>query len=107
VPVYALGEHVPQIDPTAYVHPEAVVIGRVTVGAESTVWPGAVLAATAPASASGACRAGRRHPTTPRCSPRGVTTTIGHLAHLGCTIEDGSVTGMRPWCCRGRRLSRR
>ena len=41
--VYALGDRVPTIDPSAFVHPEAVVIGNVTVGAEASVWPGAVL----------------------------------------------------------------
>ena len=41
--VYALGELVPSIDPTAYVHPDAVVIGDVRLGPEASVWPGAVL----------------------------------------------------------------
>jgi hypothetical protein len=43
MPLYAIGEHEPVIDPTAFVHPEAVVIGNVTIGPESTVWPSAVL----------------------------------------------------------------
>jgi carbonic anhydrase/acetyltransferase-like protein (isoleucine patch superfamily) len=43
VPVYALGDNVPVIHESAYVHPDAVVIGSVWIGAESTVWPGAVL----------------------------------------------------------------
>ena len=30
--VYALGDRVPQVDPTAYVHPLAVVIGDVEIG---------------------------------------------------------------------------
>ena len=41
--VYALGEQVPEIDPTAYVHPDAVVIGSVVIGAQSSVWPSAVV----------------------------------------------------------------
>ena len=41
--VFALGERVPSIDPSAFVHPDATVIGAVTIGPESTVWPGAVL----------------------------------------------------------------
>ena len=32
MPVYALGEIEPTIDPTAYVHPGAVIIGNVTLG---------------------------------------------------------------------------
>lgn len=35
--------HHPNISPTAYVHPSAVVIGRVTLGDEVSVWPTAVL----------------------------------------------------------------
>ncbi|MEZ5135940.1 MAG: gamma carbonic anhydrase family protein, partial [Acidimicrobiales bacterium] len=41
--VYALGDKVPDIDPTAYVHPDATVIGGVTIGAQASIWPGAVL----------------------------------------------------------------
>ena len=41
--LYALGDLEPVIDPTAFVHPDAVVIGDVHVGAESSIWPGAVL----------------------------------------------------------------
>ena len=33
----------PKIDPTAFVHPSAVVIGRVTLGPRVSVWPGCVL----------------------------------------------------------------
>jgi len=43
VPIYALGEMVPQIHPGAYVHPDAVLIGDVSVDDEASVWPGAVL----------------------------------------------------------------
>ena len=43
MPIYALGDAVPDIHPDAYVHPDAVVIGAVRIGAESSIWPGAVL----------------------------------------------------------------
>src|SRR5260370_1433623 len=43
VPIYALGEYEPQIHETAFVHPDAVVIGRVLIGPEASVWPCAVL----------------------------------------------------------------
>ncbi len=33
----------PTIDPTAWVHPSAVVIGKVTLGRRVSIWPGAVL----------------------------------------------------------------
>ena len=33
----------PTVDPTAWVHPSAVVIGRVTLGRRVSIWPGTVL----------------------------------------------------------------
>ncbi len=42
MPVYALDDLVPEIDPDAYVHPDAVVIGLVKLAAGASVWPGAV-----------------------------------------------------------------
>lgn len=43
MPNYQLGGVTPQIHPEAFVHPDAVIIGDVTVGAHASVWPGAVL----------------------------------------------------------------
>ncbi|MBF0183586.1 MAG: gamma carbonic anhydrase family protein [Magnetococcales bacterium] len=33
----------PTIDPTAYVHPSAIIIGDVHIGAYSSIWPGVVI----------------------------------------------------------------
>ena len=41
--VFALGDQVPEIHETAYVHPQATVIGSVTLGAGASVWPQAVI----------------------------------------------------------------
>ena len=41
--VYALGDLEPTIDSAAFVHPEAVIIGNVSIGPQSSIWPGAVL----------------------------------------------------------------
>ena len=41
--VYAIDGIIPVVDPTAFVHPRAVLIGDVTIGAESYVAPGASL----------------------------------------------------------------
>ena len=43
MPIYALGSQQPTIDSSAYVHPDAVVIGSVFIGPNSSVWPTAVL----------------------------------------------------------------
>jgi carbonic anhydrase/acetyltransferase-like protein (isoleucine patch superfamily) len=98
VPVYALGDNVPVIHESAYVHPDAVVIGSVWIGAESTVWPGAVLRGD-----DGEIHVGRRssiqdncvvHTTPDDPTVVGDDCVIGHLVHLeGCTIESGSLVG--------------
>ncbi|MGH9001121.1 MAG: gamma carbonic anhydrase family protein, partial [Acidimicrobiia bacterium] len=99
MPIYALGDLSPDIHPDAFVHPEAVIIGRVSIGAESTVWPGAVLRGDAEAGIS----VGRRtsiqdnsvlHTTEEQATTVGDDCVIGHLVHLeGCIIEDGALVG--------------
>jgi carbonic anhydrase/acetyltransferase-like protein (isoleucine patch superfamily) len=96
--IYQLGDLTPQVDPLAYVHPEAVVIGDVALGPESSVWPGTVLRGD-----FGSIRVGARSsvqdgsvihagPTFPTIVGDGCV--IGHLAHLeGCTLEDESLVG--------------
>lgn len=98
MPIYALGECAPEIHPTAYVHPDAVVIGSVTIGAESTIWPGAVLRGD-----YGHIRVGTRtsvqdgaviHATAEAPTYIGDDCVIGHLAHLeGCIVYGPSLIG--------------
>ena len=98
MPVYAIGDRVPEIHPDAYVHPDAVVIGSVRIGAESTVWPQAVLRGD-----YGDIEVGERtsvqdgtvvHATPGAATRIGDDCVIGHLAHLeGCVIEDGALVG--------------
>ena len=98
MPIYRLGDLVPAIDPEAFVHPDAVVIGAVTIGPESTVWPGAVLRGDHGTITIGA-RTSVQDGTVVHCGPDFPTTVgdgcvIGHLAHLeGCTVEDDSLVG--------------
>ncbi|MCY3560759.1 MAG: gamma carbonic anhydrase family protein [bacterium] len=97
--LYALGDLVPRIHPDAYVHPEATVIGDVTIGAGSTVWPQAVLRGD-----DGAIVVGERSSiqdgavvhTAPVCPTTiGDDCTVGHLAHLeACTMRNGSLAGV-------------
>ena len=96
--VYALGDRMPQIDPTAFVHPQATVIGAVTIGPGSSVWPGAVLRGD-----SGHIRIGAGtsvqdgsvlHATASHDTVVGDRCTIGHLVHLeGCTIHADALIG--------------
>jgi carbonic anhydrase/acetyltransferase-like protein (isoleucine patch superfamily) len=43
MPVYQLGSKKPRLDPTVMVAPNASIIGDVTVGPRTSIWPGAVL----------------------------------------------------------------
>src|ERR1700756_1539113 len=98
MPIYALGEYVPDIDPDAYVHPDAVVIGRVTLGPEASVWPGAVLRGDHGTISVGA-RTSIQDGTIVHCTPReatviGADCVVGHNTHLeGCVVEDGCLIG--------------
>ncbi len=98
VPIYALDDQVPDIDPGAYVHPDAVIIGSVSIGPLSSIWPGAVLRGD-----DGEIHIGERtsiqdnsvlHTTPDQPTVVGDDCVIGHIVHLeGCTIESGSLVG--------------
>lgn len=96
--LYALGDRTPTIDPTAFVHPDAVIIGDVRIGPESSVWPSAVLRGDHAAIIVGA-QTSVQDGTVVHCA-KGLDTIIGdrciigHNAHLeGCTILDDSLVG--------------
>lgn len=96
--VYALGSVEPHIDASAYVHPDAVVIGDVTLGPESSVWPAAVLRGDPGGIVVGArtsIQDGTVIHTTPLHPTQvGEECVIGHLVHLeGCTIGRGVLVG--------------
>ncbi len=98
MPVYALGSVAPTIHEDAFVHPDAVVIGDVTIGARSSVWPGAVLRGDYGRILIGE-ETSVQDGTVVHCVPMfptviGSRCVIGHLAHLeGCTIEDDALVG--------------
>lgn len=98
MPIYALGDLEPTIDPRAFVHPDAVLIGNVVVGPEASIWPGAVLRADTNVISVGA-QTSVQDGTIVHCT-RALPTTIGarcvigHAAHLeGCTIADDALVG--------------
>ena len=98
MPVYALGNLVPTIDPNAYVHPDAVVIGNVRIDAEASIWPGAVLRGDYGLISIGA-RSNVQdgavlHTTVLYPTIVGEDCVIGHLAHLECcTLHDTCLVG--------------
>lgn len=98
MPIYALGDQVPDIHPDAYVHPDAVIIGSVTIGARSSVWPCAVLRGDDGLVVIGeecSVQDGAVLHTTPVWPTRlGNRVTIGHNAHLeACTVGDRALVG--------------
>jgi carbonic anhydrase/acetyltransferase-like protein (isoleucine patch superfamily) len=98
VSIYALDDDEPQIDETAYVAPDAVVIGRVTIGPQASVWPGAVLRGDHGYITVGA-RTSVQDGTIVHCTARyptiiGDDCVVGHNAHLeGCVVEPGCLIG--------------
>src|ERR1700685_4115067 len=98
MPVYEYEGLAPIIDPAAYVHPDAVVIGQVTIGPESTIWPTAVLRGDYGAITVGA-RTSVQDGTVIHAGPGfptlvGNGCVIGHLAHLeGCVLQDECLVG--------------
>lgn len=87
------------IDPTAYLHPLATVIGDVTIGAHTSVWPTAVIRADSEAITIGAecniqdgcvLHVDRGYPTV-----IGSRVSVGHRAVIhGATVEDDCLIAM-------------
>jgi carbonic anhydrase/acetyltransferase-like protein (isoleucine patch superfamily) len=99
VPIYAIGERSPSIDPDAYVHPEATIIGDVRIGPASSVWPSAVLrgdyGSVIVGEATSIQDGAVIHATSDLDTLIGSWVVVGHLAHIeGSTIEDQSLIGV-------------
>jgi carbonic anhydrase/acetyltransferase-like protein (isoleucine patch superfamily) len=98
VSIYALDDDEPEIDELAYVAPDAVVIGRVRIGPEASVWPGAVLRGDHGYITVGA-RTSVQDGTIVHCTAAyptiiGDDCVVGHNVHLeGCVIESGCLIG--------------
>lgn len=98
MPIYALGDVEPRIHPTAFIHPDAVVIGNVEIGEQSSVWPCAVLRGDEGKIVIGARTSIQDgsvlHVTDELDTIVGDECVIGHIVHLeGCTIESRSLVG--------------
>ena len=98
MPIYRLGDRTPSIHPEAFVAPEAVIIGNVTIGAEASIWPGVVLRGDHGTIAIGA-QTSIQDGTVIHCGPGfptivGERCVVGHMVHLeGCILEDDSLVG--------------
>ncbi len=97
--ILPFGGNSPQLDDSAWVAPNATLIGRVTLGAESSVFYGAVLRGDTDQITLGA-RSNLQDNVVVHCDV-GVPTTIGSGVSVGhgavvhgCTIEDDCLIGM-------------
>jgi carbonic anhydrase/acetyltransferase-like protein (isoleucine patch superfamily) len=99
MPLYALDELAPSVDPTAWVAPSADLIGDVRLGAWASVWFGAVIRADNTPIVLGE-EANFQDGATGHSDPGapltiGARVTVGHQAILhGCTVEDEALIGM-------------
>jgi carbonic anhydrase/acetyltransferase-like protein (isoleucine patch superfamily) len=90
----------PVVDPTAFVHRAATVIGEVTLGAESSVWPNVSLRGDVGAITIGPQTSIQDNSVAHTTQGRSVTVigsrvTVGHGVILhGCRIGDDCIVGM-------------
>lgn len=109
--IVALREHAPELDETAWVAPNAAVIGRVTLSPKSSVWYGATLRAEVEPIRIGA-GSNIQDGVTIHVDPGfpatiGADVSVGHNAVLhGCTIEDGCLIGMGAVVLNGAKIGR-
>lgn len=97
--VYAIGGLVPVVDPSAFVHPSAVLIGDVIVGARAYIGPFASLrgdfgriVVEGGANIQDHCT---MHGFPGKDTVAGAESTIGHGAVLhGCVVRRGALVGM-------------
>jgi carbonic anhydrase/acetyltransferase-like protein (isoleucine patch superfamily) len=98
MPIYRLRDDAPRIPESAYVSPEAVLIGKITLGENVSVYPGAVLRGDNEPIVIGT-NSNVQDGAVLHVDPGfpmaiGANVTVGHQAMLhGCTIGDGSLIG--------------
>lgn len=98
--LYRIADKTPRVAASAFVAVEATVIGAVTIGERSSVWPGAVARGDNETIAIGAETSIQDgavlHADPGFALTIGDGVTVGHQAMLhGCTIGDGSLIGIK------------
>jgi carbonic anhydrase/acetyltransferase-like protein (isoleucine patch superfamily) len=100
VAIYRLGDDTPQIPASAYVAAEATIIGKIVMGENTSIWPGAVLRGDNEPITIGA-GSNIQDGAVLHADPGfplniGANVTVGHQAMLhGCTIGEGSLIGIQ------------
>jgi carbonic anhydrase/acetyltransferase-like protein (isoleucine patch superfamily) len=111
MPIYQLGSVAPQIDASAYITDSATVIGNVMIGANVSVWFGAILRGdnehitigeNSNIQENSVLHTDIGHPIT-----LGKDVTVGHQVMLhGCTIGDGSLIGIQAVILNGAKIGK-
>ncbi|MBZ5602656.1 MAG: gamma carbonic anhydrase family protein [Acidobacteriia bacterium] len=101
----------PKVAPSAYIDPSAQIIGDVTVGERSSVWPNASLRGDI-----GPIRIGEETSIQDNCALHlddgfpltiGNRVTVGHSVTLhGCTVEDDSLIGIGATILNGAKIGK-
>jgi carbonic anhydrase/acetyltransferase-like protein (isoleucine patch superfamily) len=109
--IYQLGADAPQIDPSAWVADTANLIGKVTLGANATVWYGVTIRGDNERITIGADSNVQEGTVmhTDMGYPLNIGTgvSIGHQAMLhGCTIGDGALIGIQAVIMNGAKIGK-
>lgn len=109
--IFSLGDDAPRLGPGAWVADTAQVIGRVALGAEGSVWPGAVLRGDNEwltiGDRSNVQDGSVLHSDIGFPLLIGEGVTIGHQVVLhGCSVGDGSLIGIQSVILNGARIGR-
>jgi carbonic anhydrase/acetyltransferase-like protein (isoleucine patch superfamily) len=109
--IYQLGEHAPEIDASAFVADSANLIGKVTVGANASVWFGVTIRGDNERITIGensnvqegtVMHTDMGYPLT-----LGKNVTVGHQAMLhGCTVGDGTLIGIQAVVLNGAKIGK-
>lgn len=109
--IFQLGEHAPQIHPTAFIADNAQVIGRVHLAENSSVWFGVVVRGDTDDIHIG--RGSNVQDNSVLHTDEGIelvigeNVTVGHQCMLhGCTIGDGSLIGIGAIVLNGAKIGR-
>ena len=100
MPIYRLGDKLPQIDPTAWIAPNATIIGDVRLAAHVSIWWGAVLRGDNDpitiGEGSNIQDGSVLHTDLGIPLTLGRDITVGHMVMLhGCTVGDGTLVGIK------------
>ena len=109
--IYQLDDNTPQVHTSAWVAESAVVVGKVTLAENASVWYGAVLRGDNDHISVGANSnvqdGSVLHTDNGMPLTIGSNVTVGHQVMLhGCTIGDGSLIGIQSIVLNGARIGR-